>query len=111
MDMLTPLGDGIEMMTIYAVNKVCYRILREPSFRSDLAKDPIAALSSEPLSEIERDLLITGEVGRLYELGAHPFLLSHLSRFGLFGLTDLVYSERIRAVGSGTENATSEVPA
>ncbi len=88
-------------MTIYAVNKVCYRILHEPSFRSDLANDPLKTLSTEPLSEIERELLVNGEVGKLYELGAHPFLLSHLSRFELFGLTDLVYSERIRAAGSG----------
>ena len=88
-------------MTIYAVNKVCYRILHEPSFRSDLANDPMKALSTERLSEIERELLVNGEVGKLFELGAHPFLLSHLSRFGLFGLSDLVYSERIRAVGSG----------
>jgi hypothetical protein len=95
-------------MTIYAINKVCYRILHEPSFRSDLVKNPVAILSTERLSEIERDLLMNGEVGKLFELGAHPYLLSHLSRFGLFGLTDLIYSERIRAAHSGEEDTLVE---
>jgi hypothetical protein len=27
----------------------------------------------------------------------HPFLMGHLTRFGLFGLTVTTYSERIRA--------------
>ena len=95
-------------MTIYAVNKVCYRILHEPAFRANLATDPLMTLSSEMLTDLERNLLLSGEVGKLFELGAHPFLLSHLSRFGLFGLTDLVYSERIRAVYSEDDDAQAE---
>ena len=41
-----------------------------------------------------------GEVGRLYELGAHPYLLSHISRLQLFGVTPEQYRERMRALGS-----------
>jgi hypothetical protein len=40
--------------------------------------------------------LLAGDVARLYEMGAHPFLLGHLCRWALFGLTVPIYSERIR---------------
>jgi hypothetical protein len=49
-----------------------------------------------PLSSEEREALLAGDVARLYEMGTHPFLLGHLCRWALFGLTVPVYSERIR---------------
>ena len=84
-------------MTIYAVNKLCYKVLHDPSFRALLSTDPREAMKTLPLTEEEKDLLLRGEVGELFRRGAHPFLLSHLSRFELFGLTVANYSKSITA--------------
>ena len=90
-------GDGIEAMSVYHVNKVCYRALHDPEFRERLKKDPRSALADLPLSDEERCLLLAGEVGQLHDLGAHSFLLSHISRFELFGVDVPRYSQRMRA--------------
>jgi hypothetical protein len=83
-------------MSVYAVNKLCSRTLHEPDFREAIKRDPAAAIAPLPLSVEEREALLAGDVARLYEMGAHPFLLGHLCRWALFGLTVPVYSERIR---------------
>jgi hypothetical protein len=84
-------------MSVYEVNKLCYRILRDEGFREALKQDPEGATSFLPLTDEERSYLLHGEVGKLHDLGAHSYLLSHLSRFELFGLTVLAYSESIRS--------------
>jgi hypothetical protein len=85
-------------MSIYHVNKVCYRAQHDPAFVEAAKRDPEGTLAALPLTDEERRLLLAGEVGKLYEMGAHPFLLGHLSRMGLFGLTAEKYVEKIRAV-------------
>ena len=84
-------------MSVYQVNKLCYRALHDPGFRAALKQNPEEALAALPLTIEEHTLLLSGEVGKLHDLGAHAYLLSHLSRFELFGLTVLTYSERMRA--------------
>ena len=83
-------------MSVYTVNKLCRCTLHDPELRAAIKRDPAAAIASWPLSSQEREALLAGDVARLYEMGVHPFLLSHLSRWALFGLTVPVYSERIR---------------
>jgi hypothetical protein len=84
-------------VSVYAINKICYRALHDLAFREAVKRDPAAAIADLPLTGEERRALLAGEVGRLYEWGVHPFLMGHLTRFGLFGLTVTTYSERIRA--------------
>ncbi len=84
-------------MSIYQVNKLCYRALHDKPFREALARDPEATLAALPLTNDERRALLAGDVGRLYEWGAHSFLLSHLTRWELFGRTVPIYNERMRA--------------
>jgi Aromatic-ring-opening dioxygenase LigAB, LigA subunit len=86
-------------MSVYAVNKVCRRVVSEPEFRQQLQSDPEAALRAArpPLSEEEIALLLAGEVGKLARHGAHPFLLSHLGRFELLGMTLPEHGRRMRA--------------
>jgi hypothetical protein len=84
-------------VSIYAINKICYRALHDVAFREAVQRDPAAAIAGLPLTGEERQALLAGEVGRLYEWGVHPFLMGHLTRYGLFGLTVTTYSERIRA--------------
>jgi hypothetical protein len=86
-------------MSVYAVNKVCRRVVCDPGFVAALRADPESALRAArpPLSDAERELLLAGDVGSLGRLGANFFLLHQLGRFELFGLTLPGYAERIRA--------------
>lgn len=84
-------------MSIYQVNKVCYRLVFDPPFRAAVKADPEKALQPLPLTDEERALLLAGEVGKLFELGAHSYLLSHISRFEAFGVDTKIYNERMRA--------------
>jgi len=85
-------------MSVYAVNKVCRRVVLDQAFREWLRTEPEAALraSSPPLSEEELKLLLAGDVGRLARMGASHFLLHQLGRFELLGLTLAEYGRRIR---------------
>ncbi len=86
-------------MSIYAVDKVCRRVVREPEFVEALRTDPRGALAAAqpPLTGEELTLLLAGDVGRLGRMGASFFLLHQLGRFELFGLTLPEYASRIRA--------------
>ena len=83
-------------MSIYQLNKLCHRTLGDLEFRAAMKRDPSAAIAEFKLAPEERKALLAGDVARLFELGVHPFLLSFLTRYELFGLTTEVYSERIR---------------
>lgn len=85
-------------MSVYAVNKLCRRVVHEPALRRALAEDPEPALRAArpPLSDQEVAALLTGDVGTLSMLGANHFLLHQLGRWGLFGLDLPTYGERIR---------------
>jgi hypothetical protein len=86
-------------MSIYAVDKLCRRVVCEPGLVAQLREDPEPALfaATPPLSDEERELLLAGDVGRLGRMGANFFLLHQLGRFELFGLTLPIYAQRIRA--------------
>lgn len=86
-------------MSVYAVNKICYRVVHEPALRQALTDAPEQALlaAQPPLSHEELEALLAGDVGRLSRLGANHFLLHQLGRFRLLGLDLPTYAERIRA--------------
>jgi hypothetical protein len=86
-------------MSIYAVNKLCRRVVGEPDLRAQLTSDPEAALRSArpPLTDEEVSLLLAGDIGRLSRMGASDFLLSHLSRFELLGMSLPEHGRRMRA--------------
>jgi hypothetical protein len=84
-------------MSIYGVHKLCRAALQDRAMRKLMADDPARALQQFPLSDEERQLLLAGEVGKLWEMGTSGFLLSYLTRWELFGLTVPVYSQRMRA--------------
>jgi len=82
-------------MSAYQVNKLCHRIFHDIPFREAVKRDPEAAIADWPLTDEERKALLAGDVKRLYERGTHPFLLSHFTRWDLFGLNAALYAERI----------------
>ena len=85
-------------MSIFAVNHLCREVLRDHKFRAAMKADPARALHPVDLTEEERRLLIAGDVGGLFRLGANAFLLNYLGRFEVCGLNRTIYSERMRAV-------------
>jgi hypothetical protein len=83
-------------MSVYQVNKLCHRLYHDRAFREAVKADPAKAIAGWPLSEAERKALLEGDIRQLYEAGAHPFLLGHITRWNLFGVTPAIYAERIR---------------
>ena len=83
-------------MSVYALNKLCHRMLRDLDFRAAMQRDPPTATAEYQLTPEEREALLAGDVARLWEMGVHPFILSFLTRYEICGLTAEVYSERIR---------------
>lgn len=86
-------------MSVYAVNKLCWRITQEPDLREQLRTDPAGAVAaaSPPLSEEEAEAFLRGDVGRLSKLGANHFLLHQIGRWQLLGMDLPEYARRIRA--------------
>ena len=89
-------------MSVYAVNKVCRRLVHEPELRAALAaslESAEAALraAQPPLSDEEIGALLAGDVGTLSLAGCNHFLLHQIGRFGLFGLDLKEEAARIRA--------------
>jgi hypothetical protein len=86
-------------VSVYAVNKVCYRVVHEPELRRALREAPAEALRTvrPPLSDDELEAMLAGDVGRLSKIGCNNFLLHQLGRFRLLGLDLPTYAARIRA--------------
>lgn len=99
-------------MSIYAVNKLCRRVVHEPGLRQALRDDPVPALeaATPALSEDEIAALVAGDVGTLSQLGANHFLLHQLGRWQLFGLDLPSYGERIREAHRDERAARSSEP-
>jgi len=83
-------------MSVYQVNKLLYMTDNDPAFRKRIKEEPEAALNDFRITKEEHDALISGSVGKLYQMGVHTFLLNHLSRYELFGVNRDNYLERIR---------------
>jgi len=94
-------------MSVYAVNKLCRRIVHEPALREALRDDPEPALrAARPsLSDDEIRALIAGDVGSLSKAGCNHFLLHQLGRWHMFGLDLRTYGERIRAAHADERRA------
>jgi len=83
-------------MSVYQINKILYRTDNDAAFRKRLKEEPEAVLKEFRLSEEELTALNSGAVGNLFQMGAHTFLLNHLSRYELFGVNRDNYLARIR---------------
>jgi hypothetical protein len=82
-------------VSTYAVHKVCQSLRWNDAFRERLRADPRSALEPFALTDEEREALLSGDVARLHDLGAHGLMLGYLATFGVLGLTSDIYAERI----------------
>ena len=85
-------------MSVYAIDKLCRDALHDIAFREAVKRDPAAAIASRDLTDDERSALLSGDVARLYQWGCHPFLLTYLTRWDLFGRSEERRTER-RLIG------------
>ncbi len=83
-------------MSVYAINKLLYLLENDASFRERIKANPTGAISQFSLTQAEREALTTGDVGALFQMGVHAFLLNGLSRHQLFGVNSENYFPRIR---------------
>jgi hypothetical protein len=83
-------------MSIYALNKLFYLLENDASFRQRLKSNPTQTIAEFPLTQEELEALTFGDVGRLFNMGVHPFLINGLARHQLFGVTGENYLPRIR---------------
>lgn len=83
-------------MSVYQVNKLLYLTDNDAAFRERIKTEPEAVLNEFRLTNEERDALTSGAVGKLYQMGVHTFLLNHMYRWELFGVSRDNYLERIR---------------
>jgi hypothetical protein len=61
----------------YALNKLLTAIARQHQMREGLSDED---MTGHELSEPERGALRAGDIGRLYELGANPYLIRRVFR-------------------------------
>jgi hypothetical protein len=95
-------------MSVYGINKVCYLAQSDLNFRERLKREPDKALVGFPLSDEERDAFLKWDMARLYQAGAHTFLLSRLPRFDSMGMTRDDYVKSMRTVLTDEERRDLE---
>jgi hypothetical protein len=86
-------------MSIISINHLCRDVTRNQALRQAFLRDPDGELAKYPraFTAIERATLLTGDVGKLYQMGVNAYLMGYLARYRLFGLTAESYSARLRA--------------
>jgi hypothetical protein len=93
-------------VSVYAVNKLCRRVVHEPALREQLngtreqAEAAIRA-ASPPLSDQEVQLVLDGEVGVLGQIGCNYFLIHQLGRWEVLGMDLKKHGDRVRAAQAG----------
>lgn len=90
-------------MSAYGVNKACYLLQVDLVWRERVRADPRAALAEMPLTPVEREALLTGDVATLSRLGADDILLVRIPRFGVLDLTREEYGQRMRSLLQNVE--------
>jgi 2C-methyl-D-erythritol 2,4-cyclodiphosphate synthase len=63
--------------TSYPLNKILTAIARQHAMRDGLSDEEMVG---HDLTDAERAALRTGDIGRLYELGANPYLIRRVFR-------------------------------
>jgi aromatic-ring opening dioxygenase LigAB LigA subunit len=96
-------------VSLYGIHKTLWLLQNDLGFRECVRTEPEAALAGLPLSERERQALLTNDVAELYRMGAHTFLMSRLPRFNAFGgLTREEYQRRLKVVLDEPERRTPD---
>jgi hypothetical protein len=82
-------------MSLYGVHRLCADLRRNLALRTEIRSAPQIVLARYRLNPEEREAILAGDVAKLHRAGAHGYLLSSLGRYGVGGLTQDTYFERI----------------
>lgn len=82
-------------MSVYGVNKLLWSSEWDLDLRACLQNNPAEAFEGFSLTEEEKQALLEGDVGKLYRMGVHAFLLRYIPMHRLFGMNPETYRERI----------------
>jgi Aromatic-ring-opening dioxygenase LigAB, LigA subunit len=88
-----------QTMSIYAVHKIAQSLRKDADFAERMRQSPAAAIAEFPLTDAERRAILSGDVGRLAQLGAHGYLLGAFAQQQVVGVTMANYVERIHEPG------------
>jgi hypothetical protein len=81
-------------MSLYATQKLLYHLNRDAAVQRRFRDDRSGLLADYPLDAEEREALLSGDVGKLYVLGANGQLLMHYA--ALLGMPWADYIEAMR---------------
>lgn len=81
-------------MSLYSVQKFLYHLNRDPQMQQRYKDDMPALLQEYDLTDEERGAIQTGDIGKLYVLGANGQLLMHFAP--LLGMPWADYLEAMR---------------
>jgi hypothetical protein len=84
-------------MSVYRLNKLFYQLETDRAYMERFRADPAGVAAEINLTDEERTALLAGDVGKLYVMGCHGFLMNTLSRQGLLGINRDNYLQRVRA--------------
>lgn len=82
-------------MSVYGVHKLLWSSEWDPDLRARLQNKPVEAFEGFPLTDEEKQALLRGDVGKLYRMGVHAFMLRYIPMHRLFGVTPEIYRDRI----------------
>jgi Aromatic-ring-opening dioxygenase LigAB, LigA subunit len=94
-------------MSLYQLNKILYLLEVDAEFLTKIKSNPAEATKSMELTDEERSALLRGDVGKLYLLGANPFILDSIARHELFGLNRESYLAAVRAAAASRSGTTT----
>ena len=87
-------------MSLYSVQKLLFQLNNDARVSARFDADRAAVLEECALSDVERDAVVTGDVGTLYMMGVAPLLLAP---FG--GRCGLAWPQYLAALKAARERA------
>jgi len=88
---------GVCFVSIYNLNKIFFLLDIDAEFLAKLRQSPEIAIEQFALEPTEREALLTGNIGSLYKMGVHTFLLTATVRHNLLGVTRDRYERDIKS--------------
>jgi hypothetical protein len=97
--MLRPRVGDTELMSVYQVQKLLFNLHNDLELKERYRENPHEVLKRYDLADSERKALLEPDVGSLYRMGTHTYLLWAYGN--LMGVSREAYFEQI---GSGSSN-------
>jgi hypothetical protein len=92
-------------MSLYQLNKIMFLLEVDSMFLANIRADAADAIKDMDLTTEERAAVLAGDVGTLYLMGVHMFLLDSLTRHQLLGVNRENYLLQVRAAAEKASKA------